>query len=100
MSRSRSYTWYEKHAREVAATYEAVDAEDMLYWLQDFLPAKGGRILDVGAGSGRDAAWLADQGFQVVAVEPSPAMRSIALVRAWDAATPLARQASMESKAV
>ena len=75
MSRSRSYTWYEEHAREVAATYEAVDAEDMLYWLQDFLPAKGGRILDVGAGSGRDAAWLADQGFQVVAVEPSPAMR-------------------------
>ena len=75
MGSSKSYAWYEKHAREVAAMYESLDAENLLNWLQDFLPAEGGRILDVGAGSGRDAAWLADQGFQVVAVEPSPAMR-------------------------
>ncbi len=75
MSKSRSYVWYEKHAREVAATYELISAEDMLEWLQNFLPTEGGRILDVGAGSGRDAAWLADRGYQVVAVEPSPAMR-------------------------
>ena len=75
MSRSRSYVWYEKHARKVAATYESIRAEDMLDWLEDFLPAEGGRILDVGAGSGRDAAWLANRGHQVVAVEPSPAMR-------------------------
>jgi SAM-dependent methyltransferase len=31
-------------------------------------------VLDVGAGSGRDAAWLASLGFEVVAVEPSAAM--------------------------
>jgi SAM-dependent methyltransferase len=31
-------------------------------------------VLDVGAGSGRDAAWLASLGFDVVAVEPSAAM--------------------------
>ena len=33
-------------------------------------------MLDVGAGSGRDAAWLADAGHEVVAVEPSATMLS------------------------
>ena len=32
-------------------------------------------MLDIGAGSGRDAAWLAAQGHTVVAVEPAAAMR-------------------------
>lgn len=49
-----------------------------------FLPDKDGRVLDVGAGSGRDAAWLADRGHQVVAVEPSPAMRVEAGKRHWN----------------
>jgi ubiquinone/menaquinone biosynthesis C-methylase UbiE len=33
------------------------------------------RALDVGAGSGRDAAWLVSRGFEVWAVEPSEVMR-------------------------
>ena len=33
-------------------------------------------MLDVGAGTGRDAAWLARLGHEVVAVEPSAAMRA------------------------
>ncbi len=33
MSRPKSYSWYEKHAREVAASYESLDAEDLLDWL-------------------------------------------------------------------
>ncbi|PXA98365.1 methyltransferase type 11 [Nostoc sp. 3335mG] len=32
--------------------------------------------LDVGAGSGRDAAWLVTRGYQVVAVEPAAGMRA------------------------
>lgn len=32
--------------------------------------------LDVGAGSGRDAAWLASRGYEVVAVEPAAGMRA------------------------
>ena len=51
------------------------------HWLLDYLSTGCGRILDVGAGSGRDAAWLADQGHEVVAVEPSPAMREEAMTR-------------------
>ena len=47
-------------------------------WLEKkfsgMLPDRAALILDVGAGSGRDAAWLADQGHEVVAVEPAGAM--------------------------
>jgi protein-L-isoaspartate O-methyltransferase len=39
------------------------------------LPAPPARVLDVGAGSGRDAAWLTSLGLEVVAVEPSVALR-------------------------
>jgi SAM-dependent methyltransferase len=40
------------------------------------LPAGAGKIaLDVGAGSGRDAGWLAARGLEVVAAEPTAAMR-------------------------
>jgi SAM-dependent methyltransferase len=38
------------------------------------LPATPGAALDVGSGSGRDAAWLARSGWLVVAVEPVEAL--------------------------
>ena len=41
----------------------------------EFIPAKPSRILDVGAGSGRDAAALAYMGHTVAAVEPTKAFR-------------------------
>lgn len=34
---------------------------------------KGARVLDVGCGPGRDSIWLAELGYSVVAVDPSPA---------------------------
>ena len=33
-------------------------------------------MVDIGAGTGRDAAWLASQGFSVIAIEPPAAMRA------------------------
>ena len=45
-----------------------------------------GLALDVGGGSGRDAAWLARRGYQVVAVEPAAGMRAEAMRRHPDAA--------------
>lgn len=50
--------------------------EDVQAALLDLLPAPGATILDVGAGSGRDAAWLEAHGYDVVAVEPPEAMRT------------------------
>jgi SAM-dependent methyltransferase len=67
--------WYDAHAAELVTTYEAVRSERLHAWFADLLPGAGGLALDVGAGTGRDAAWLASRGFEVVAVEPSVAMR-------------------------
>lgn len=66
--------YYDDNAPRLAATYESLDAARLNAWFKDYLPAVPGCVLDIGAGSGRDAAWLAAQGFDVVAVEPSAAM--------------------------
>ncbi|NBQ73259.1 MAG: class I SAM-dependent methyltransferase [Gammaproteobacteria bacterium] len=39
------------------------------------MPETPGRACDIGAGTGRDAHWLADMGWQVTAVEPEAAFR-------------------------
>ncbi len=70
--------WYDLHAEEVSTQYESVVPEQVHAWLKDLLPSKSVAILDVGAGSGRDASWLAGFGHDVVAVEPSEKMRSLA----------------------
>ena len=72
-SRSRRSPGVE--AREAAARYETVSAERVNDWLIDLLPHDKASILDVGSGSGRDAAWLARLGHDVIAVEPNPTMR-------------------------
>ncbi len=70
--------WYERNAEEAAAQYESADPETLHGWLADLLPAQPATVLDVGAGSGRDAAWLADRGYDVIAAEPSSAMQKAA----------------------
>lgn len=62
-------------ARDAAARYEAVEAQRVNGWLLDLLPNGKACILDVGSGSGRDAAWLATLGHDVVAIEPDAALR-------------------------
>lgn len=74
--------WYDRHVQDASACYEALPFEEVHGWLLPQLPPPNGALaLDVGAGSGRDAAWLADRGFDVVAVEPSAAMRTQARLR-------------------
>jgi SAM-dependent methyltransferase len=66
--------YYEQHATRLVTQYESLSFEDVHADLIAILPAPGGTVLDIGAGSGRDAAWLAAKGYDVVAVEPSEAM--------------------------
>ena len=73
--------WYETHAAEAAARYESVAAEQINAWLLDLLPTRRSVVLDVGAGSGRDTAWLTSLGHEVIATDPSAAMRAQA--RKW-----------------
>ena len=73
--------WYETHAAEAAARYESVAAEQINAWLIDLLTKRRAVVLDVGAGSGRDTAWLTSIGHEVIATDPSAAMRAQA--RRW-----------------
>ena len=68
--------WYEANAASVVPRYEAIDPAYLHGWFRDLLPDAPGAVLDVEAGSGRDAAWLASLGHEMVAVEPSAAMRA------------------------
>ncbi|MCC2956433.1 methyltransferase domain-containing protein [Massilia sp. IC2-477] len=65
---------YDQHADQLVEQYESLAFEDVHGDLLDILPPAGATVLDVGSGSGRDAAWFAAQGYDVVAVEPSEAM--------------------------
>ena len=69
-------SWYDTNASELAARYEALDPRELNAWMADLLPGEPSLVVDVGAGTGRDAAWFAAAGHEVVAVEPSPAMRA------------------------
>lgn len=62
-------------AAELVPAYEALRTTDILAPIQERLPVRPALILDVGAGTGRDAAFLAGKGHSVVAVEPVQAFR-------------------------
>ena len=62
---------YDVEARTLVPEYEPLSFEEVHAAVPDRLLESGGCILDVGAGSGRDAAWFAEKGHKVVVVEPS-----------------------------
>jgi len=66
---------YHRGFREFTEAYEAFSFEEIHRDAMPYLPTTPGLALDVGAGSGRDAAWFARQGWEVVAVEPAAAFR-------------------------
>ena len=66
--------WYTEHAPELSRLYEGVDAEKLHGWLIPALPEAPALALDVGCGTGRDAAWLAAMRHEIVAVDPSHGM--------------------------
>ncbi len=55
---SEPTVWYDHNAASVAAAYEAIDPAELHAWLDGMLPPVPALVLDVGAGTGRDAAWL------------------------------------------
>ena len=66
---------YDVDAARIAGLYESMSSTIVHAQLAEFIPAGPGLALDVGAGSGRDAAWLVSLGYDVVAVEPAAGMR-------------------------
>lgn len=70
---------YAEQAEELVARYEGIDFPAKHQAVLPLLPAAPASAIDIGAGTGRDAAWLAERGYRVVAVEPTEAMRSRAM---------------------
>jgi SAM-dependent methyltransferase len=66
---------YAADAAELIPKFEGLRTSEILLPVEAFLPTKPSLVLDVGAGTGRDAAWLADRGHVVVAVEPVRELR-------------------------
>lgn len=69
-----SIPYYDRHAARLADQYESLSFEHVHAGLLDLLPSPASAVLDVGAGSGRDAAWFAANGYDVIAVDSSEAM--------------------------
>jgi 2-polyprenyl-3-methyl-5-hydroxy-6-metoxy-1,4-benzoquinol methylase len=77
----RSVLVYNRSAERIADLYESTTFDAVHAGILDLLPAAGAQVLDVGAGSGRDAASLAARGYRVTAVEPSHGLRQQAILR-------------------
>jgi SAM-dependent methyltransferase len=66
---------YREAAAELVVQYEAVTFDRVHREALELLPPAPARALDVGAGTGRDAAALAARGYRVLAVEPTVELR-------------------------
>jgi protein-L-isoaspartate O-methyltransferase len=70
---------YADEAEALLARYESLSAVDVHRAVLHLLPTRPARVLDIGSGTGRDAAWFASLGHEVVAVEPTDVLRSRAM---------------------
>jgi len=66
---------YAADAVEIIPRYEALPTETVLGAVLHLMPTSPARVLDVGAGTGRNPAWFAAQGHSVTACEPVDAFR-------------------------
>lgn len=66
-------------AKELVERYESIRFIDKHRAVMHLIPQGPSRILDIGAGSGADAAWLSDRGHTVMAVEPTRELRIAAM---------------------
>jgi SAM-dependent methyltransferase len=57
------------------AAYDELSSEHIYEHVQDLFPAQSAKVVDIGAGTGRDAAWFAKASHSVLAVEPVAELR-------------------------
>ncbi len=73
----KTLAYYTENATEIARRYESVVSPVERYFAFSFTP--GARVLDVGCGSGRDAARLLGSGYDAYGIEPVEALRHAAM---------------------
>lgn len=74
---STTAAYYQAHATDLAVRYESAESPVARFFASAF--PQGSRVLDVGAGSGRDIAALLASGYDACGAEPSQALRQEAL---------------------
>jgi SAM-dependent methyltransferase len=70
---------YAEEAAVLLAQYESISFAELHAPILHLVPKTPCRVLDIGAGTGRDASAFAELGHQVVAVEPTAALRTAAM---------------------
>lgn len=60
---------------EFIAAYDGLSPESIYEHVIDLFPPHNAKVADIGAGTGRDAAWFAYKGHEVLAVEPVRELR-------------------------
>lgn len=73
----KTLAFYTNNAADIAQRYESVASPVECYFSAAFMP--GSRVLDIGCGSGRDAARLLANGFDAYGIEPVAALREAAM---------------------
>lgn len=67
---------YARGAQRLFDAFEEIPAAQVYAPVAHLLPSQPSRFADIGAGTGRDAAWFAAQGHTVLAVEPTEYFRT------------------------
>lgn len=70
---------YPESAAELIERYESLSFAYKHEAVLHLIPGAPTKAMDIGAGTGADAAWLATQGHRVVAVEPTDVLREYGL---------------------
>ena len=68
---SSTSSFYDQNANRLSERYNALEFEKVHESWELFWPGLGDTVLDVGAGTGRDAKWMSERGAEVIALEPS-----------------------------
>ena len=84
---SSTSNFYNQNASSLAEQYNSTTFENVHASWQPFWPHAGDRVLDVGAGSGRDAKWMMEQGCEVIALEPAASLLALGKVKTGDSVT-------------
>ncbi len=75
---NKTINHYNQKASDFFNQYESQSAEEIHSSWSSHINTSEGLAFDIGAGSGRDALWLAKCGYTVYAVEPSEKLRTLA----------------------
>ncbi|MFH0265004.1 class I SAM-dependent methyltransferase [Vibrio rumoiensis] len=74
---SKTLDIYNENAPQFVEQYDSVTFESVHQSWLEYWPQSGYKVLDIGAGSGRDSRWFVNQRCSVVAVEPCDNLRQL-----------------------